>query len=998
MRQDLPYAATLAANLYHHLSNNKKVAGAVVADDKTATIINDALKLLEIKSFVLPDIKARYGEDLRSYSEELLELNEVLSDYYKNGGFLIAPAATISKFLPAKSLYDSLTINFGDQLDLNNIKEKLIGWGYEIVDVVEQKGEASFRGEVIDIYGVGMEDPIRILLDLDLIESIRLFDPATQKSEQSEHESVTIYPALFALDSDTQERLSDLVVGSDFDSFFKDAKSLGFWFIKDIGKGENLLANGEFIRCGELDLDEIYSDPIGLIDKKFFEELKELPIVESVKALKVANPLDLINFHSDKQITIALNSDAQMRANGLDLASKKYRLLYTDAALSLLTQSDLIVSLNKTFTTKKKRKRKPKIMLDELSVGDFVVHENYGVGRFSGLEQVSLLGGAKDFVVINYAGEDKLLIPVENLYLIDRYIADGLPVVDKLGKGSFTKLKEGAKAHLYEIASEIVKRAAEREVVESAVIELDQNTLESFQNGAGFDYTPDQARAINEIFNDLASGKVMDRLLSGDVGFGKTEVAMNAIFATVKSGLQAALIVPTTLLSNQHYQSLKERFLPYNITVGRLDRYTTPNQKKTLLAGLKDGSIPVVVGTHALLGTEIKNLALMVVDEEHKFGVKQKEALKDKAKNLHLLSMSATPIPRSLNMALSQIKGFSEILTPPKEREAVRTVVKESDPKVIKEAILRELRRGGQCFYVFNSIAEIECKKDELLEILPELKILILHSKVSSTVTEQELIAFVEGRYNLLLSTTIIESGIHMPNVNTIIIDGADRFGIADLHQLRGRVGRSSRTGYCYFLVEAKESLTDDAKKRLIALENNSHLGSGTALAFHDLEIRGGGNILGASQSGHIKHIGYSLYLKMLEDALAELNNAPTTRHDKPVDLRLSVKAFIDEATVSEERLRLELYRRFANTKTVAEVYELEEEMIDRFGTIGANTRSFIDLMAIKILAQERGIAIVQSYEMSVTFTLADGTKTTINSPSKDDDDIIKTALKWLKS
>lgn len=991
MSKELPKAASNAAFLYSYLLDHTKTNGVIVETSKDAIFAHEAIKLLGFEGFVLPDIRANFGDDLRSFSQEILELNESLSQFYRSTNkkkFLISPVATITKYLPKKELFATHTISFADQVDQHALKEKLISWGYQLVDVTEQKGEVSFRGEVIDIFGVGMNEAVRILLDADQVESIREYDLATQKSSKIELEKIEILPALFALESDKKELLEELVSSSDFDSFFKDIASLGFWHLHDLGLATNLLTELNFCRF-ECEFDEF------LVDKSSYENIPVVKELPSTKAINISNPQTLIEFHKDKKITIALASDAQMRAFGLNLAGD-YELFYTDSALSLISGNRLIISLNK-LNIRKKRRKNPKILLDELSVGDLVVHENYGVGRFSGLEQVAMLGGAKDFVVINYAGEDKLLIPVENIYLIDRFVGDSLPMLDRLGKGSFLKLKESAKKDLYEIAGEIVKRAAERQTTESSIIEIDRGALEEFQNRAGFDYTADQQRAVETILTELASGQMMDRLLSADVGFGKTEVAMNAIFATVRSGFQAALIVPTTLLSNQHYQTLRERFREYEFKIAKLDRFTSANEKKSVIAGLKDGTISVVVGTHALFAAEFASLALMVVDEEHKFGVKQKEQLKDKSKDLHLLSMSATPIPRSLNMALSQIKGFSEILTPPEEREAVRTMVKESDDAVIKEAITRELRRGGQIFYVFNRIAGIEAKKDDLEALMPNLKILVLHSKVASEITEKELVRFSEGKYDLLLSTTIIESGIHMPSVNTIIVDGADRFGIADLHQLRGRVGRSFRQGYCYFLVEAKEALTDDAKKRLIALENNSHLGSGTALAFHDLEIRGGGNILGADQSGHIKQIGYSLYLKMLEDALNDLQGNKKPRIETPVDLRLAVKAYIDEETVEEERLRLELYRRFAQTTTLAEVYELENEMIDRFGTIGAFTRNFIDLMAIKIMAVEKGFAVVQSYETNISFTKTSGEKTTITSPSKDDDDVIKTTSEWLK-
>ncbi len=519
-----------------------------------------------------------------------------------------------------------------------------------------------------------------------------------------------------------------------------------------------------------------------------------------------------------------------------------------------------------------------------------------------------------------------------------------------------------------------------------------------FMSEAGFVHTEDQERAINDMLDDMSSGKMMDRLLSADVGFGKTEVAMNGMFIAVKNGYQAMMIAPTTLLSSQHFKSLKERFFAHGIKVGKLDRFSTAKEKKGTLEALADGRLDVVVGTHALLKAKFKNLALVIIDEEHKFGVKQKEALKEIAIDVHLLSMSATPIPRSLNLAMSDVKSFSEILTPPTERQGVRTFVKSYDDKVIKEAILREMRRGGQIFYVFNSIAGIEAKKKVLLEILPKLRIAILHSKISAKETEDEMMLFEDGEYDVLLSTSIVESGIHMPHANTMIVDGADNFGIADLHQLRGRVGRGGKEGYCYFMVIDKERLTDNAKRRLLALESHSDLGSGAVLAFHDLEIRGGGNIIGEAQSGHIKQIGYSLYLRMLEDAIKELSG-----QDKEVaqniDMKLSVDAYLNEELIEEDRLRLELYRRLSLCESTGEVYEIESEIADRFGKLDTVTRQFIDVIVMKVLAREKSISKVSSYGENVFIEFIEEGKerVVLKSRSKDDDDIIATAMGYLK-
>ncbi|MDR0664944.1 MAG: DEAD/DEAH box helicase [Helicobacteraceae bacterium] len=1001
MHKPLPRAAHTAASLFSFLKTRPNFGGAIVNDDKSAYWCADALKLLGREVFVLPDLRANFGDDLRSYQGELIAFSEALGGFYaskNNDKFLIAPIAAIVKPLPAPTLFGSATLNFGDEIDIAKLRQKLIDWGYDIVDTVEQKGEASFRGEAIDIFCASYENAIRILLDRTQIESIRRIDIVTQKSEKNELESVVIRPALFAIEGDTSRKLNELIKNDESDAFIKDIIGVGLWKLPALGLCVDFAEIADFCVAENIDdeLDEIYINPDNLPPRERIEKLKKAPEIGNYKALRADDPKTLIAFHKNKRSIVALRYETQLKALGID--AKEATLFFTDSALSLIGANELIVSLNKPSWQKKRRKN-PTLFLDSLSVGDLVVHENYGVGRFLGLEQVNLLGGARDFAAIAYAGDDKLLLPVENLYLIDRFVAQSgaAPILDRLGKGGFARIKEGARAKLYEIANEIIRRAATREVIDAPIIEIDEGAIERFQNDAGFDYTADQARSIEEIFSDLKSGRPMDRLLSGDVGFGKTEAAMNAILATYQAGFQAAMIVPTTLLSHQHHESLKSRFAPQGIEVYRLDRFVDAKEKKEILAGLKSGAIGVVVGTHALLSAEFNRLALMVIDEEHKFGVKQKEALKDKSAHIHLLSMSATPIPRSLNMALSQIKQMSSILTPPLDREDVRTIVKNYDEKVVKEAILREIKRGGQVFYIFNRIAGIEGKKRALLEILPNLKILVLHSKVAEEVTENELLRFEKGEYDALLCTTIVESGIHLPNANTIIIDGADRFGVADLHQLRGRVGRSRRQGYCYFLIEDEESLTSEAKKRLLALENASYLGSGSALAFHDLEIRGGGNILGADQSGHIKQIGYGLYLKMLEEALSDLNGVKK-ESKKNAEIRLTIKAYISKELVEQERLRLDLYRRFAQADTIEAVYELGGEIADRFGAADAPTRRFIDLMAIKTLAAKRGVSVVQNYRHTIAFTFLDGAKQTFLAPSADDDDIIAAAINRLRS
>lgn len=986
------------ARWYEYIKNNPKALPEILLceDAKEASELSDVSTFLEIPHIVLPDFRATYMDDLRPFSEELFALFAALRTYYhaSKKPLIIAPLKTLLFPLPNASLLQSETIEFASRIDLGSFKQKLLHWGYTFVDMVEMEGEVSHRGDILDIYVPNQSNPYRISLFDDEVEEIKAFDVETQRTDKEELASIEVTSAFFSLDEQQHKDFEKAIALAQSDSFVKDIASLGFWVLNE--HGVDLCEGKKLKRIREMKsvLDEAYGLNQPVLPRARLEA-DILPESEKYTPLGGGNFETLRSVHKNKKFILIAASDTQLKASGI-FELKGISVKTSGIVLNLIGPDEIILSLNRH--EKKRRRRRTSILLDDLKVGDYVVHEEYGVGIFVGIEQAEILGGIKDLVVIKYMGDDKLLLPVENLDAIDRYIASGsLPVLDRLGKGSFGKLKESVKARLFEIASEIVGIAASRALIKASVINVDAGELRRFQDAAGFDYTPDQASAISSIVRDLSSGHIMDRLLSGDVGFGKTEVAMNAIFTAAKGGFQSLLVVPTTLLSSQHFQSLKTRLAPFGLRVAKLDRFVSTKEKNATLRALGAGELDCVVGTHALFGVSCKKLGIVIIDEEHKFGVKQKEKLKSLYENVHLLSMSATPIPRSLNQALSSIKTMSELLTPPSERLGVRTFVKNYDEKLIKEVILRELRRGGQVFYVHNSIDSMNIKSGELKAILPDLRILILHSQISATQTEEELAKFADRQYDVLLATSIIESGIHMPTVNTMIIDGADRFGMADLHQLRGRVGRGHIEGYAYFIVDDKENLTEEAKKRLVALESNSFLGSGSMLAYHDLEIRGGGNLVGDAQSGHIKNIGYALYLRMLEDAIKLLTNQTTAVRAK-VDIKLTVSAFISDEIVSEDRMRLELYRRLSQCESPSEIYEIEEEVGDRFGKPDTPTKQFFEIMVIKLLCIEKKIKMVSNYNQNITIEYQNGTKETLQSKSKDDDDLIGTVLHYLRT
>ncbi|GAA9501649.1 transcription-repair coupling factor [Helicobacter pylori] len=826
------------------------------------------------KAILFPEFRAKKNDDLRSFFEEFLQLLGGLREFYqalenKQEAIIIAPISALLHPLPKKELLESFKITLLEKYNLKDLKDKLFYYGYEILDLVEVEGEASFRGDIVDIYAPNSKAYRLSFFDTEC-ESIKEFDPTTQMSLKEDLLEVEIPPTLFSLNEQSYKDLKTKVEQSPLNSFSKDLTSFGLWFL---GEKANDLLHAYKSVISPKALEEIQElTSLNELDGERFKFLKVLENPQGYEDLEIhAHALEsFIALHSNRKITL-LAPNKTILDNAISTLEKSHiECVIAPFVLNFKTPDGIFISLN-SFERKKKR-QKSKLALNELNAGEWVVHDDYGVGVFSQLVQHSVLGSKRDFLEIAYWGEDKLLLPVENLHLIARYVAqsDSVPTKDRLGKGSFLKLKAKVKTKLLEIASKIIELAAERNLILGKKMDTHLAELEVFKSHAGFEYTSDQEKAIAEISKDLSSKRVMDRLLSGDVGFGKTEVAMHAIFCAFLNGFQSALVVPTTLLAHQHFETLRARFENFGVKVARLDRYAS--EKNKLLKAVELGLVDVLVGTHAILGAKFKNLGLVVVDEEHKFGVKQKEALKELSKSVHFLSMSATPIPRTLNMALSQIKGISSLKIPPTDRKPSRTFLKEKNDELLKEIIHRELRRNGQIFYIHNHIASISKVKTKLEDLIPKLKIAILHSQINAHESEEIMLEFAKGNYQVLLCTSIVESGIHLPNANTIIIDNAQNFGLADLHQLRGRVGRGKKEGFCYFLIEDQKSLNEQALKRLLALEKNSYLGSGESIAYHDLEIRGGGNLLGQDQSGHIKNIGYALYTRMLEDAIYELS------------------------------------------------------------------------------------------------------------------------------
>ena len=637
---------------------------------------------------------------------------------------------------------------------------------------------------------------------------------------------------------------------------------------------------------------------------------------------------------------------------------------FANDEMELLTEQDILG--DRLVRRKKKRKDADAFLaeLQALSVGDLIVHTEHGIGKYLGLEPIPVGKSKHDCVQLEYKGGDKLFIPVENIDVLSRYgSSEEAVMLDRLGGEAWQKRRARLKERIREIAGELMQVAAQRALKKAPVLEVEDGSYNQFLDRFPWEETDDQERAIEDVLRDLESGKPMDRLVCGDVGFGKTEVALRAAFVAAMNGQQVAVVAPTTLLARQHFENFSNRFKGFPLKVGRLSRLVSPKEMKETREGLESGQVDIVVGTHAILSkqTKFKELGLVIVDEEQRFGVTHKEKLKQLRADVHMLTLTATPIPRTLQMAMTGLRELSTIQTPPVDRLAVRTYVMEWDDMVMREALLREHHRGGQSFIVVPRISDMEQISDWLHENVPEVKFVAAHGQMSAGEIEERMSAFYEGKYEVLLATTIVESGLDLPSANTIIIHRADIFGLAQLYQLRGRVGRSKLRAYAYLTYGADTQLSEVAEKRLKVLGDLDSLGAGFQLASHDLDIRGAGNLLGDEQSGHIREVGFELYQSMLEDAIlaAKAGDMGLEAKSERVSPQITVDApiMIPEDYVPDLAVRMALYRRLNDAADKAEIEALAAEMIDRFGDLPAATANLVRLIEIKHQAIEANIA-----------------------------------------
>jgi transcription-repair coupling factor (superfamily II helicase) len=1055
---NLPGAA-LSLAIAEAASQAKRFTLLLTADSQSAERLKEEL------AFFAPTLPVLHFPDWETLPYDVFSphqdiISQRIASLYRlpdiQHGVLVVPINTaLHRLAPTHFLLGrSLVLDVGQKLIVDEMRVRLEAAGYRRVETVYEHGEFAVRGALLDLFPMGSEVPYRIDLFDDEIETLRTFDPETQRSVDKV-DSIRLLPAReFPLDKKTigdfrgrfRERFDvdfrrcpiyqDLTTGITpsgieyyLPLFFDETATL-FDYLPQDTQVFSLPGVEQAAEQFWHDVRNRYEDrrvdperpilaPVELFlpVEDCFARLKVWPRVtvsqEDVKpgvgrerftaqplpdlALqsKAAEPLAALRrFIEDYPGRILFGAESAGRREVLlellarlklkpqeiggwsEFVNGTTRLAICIAPLDegLLLDDLALIPESPLFGQRvMQRRRREKTRdsgenvikhLTELREGAPVVHLDHGVGRYLGLMTLDFDGQPNEFLTLQYADDAKLYVPVSSLHLIARYTGsdDALAPLHRLGSETWQKAKRKAAEQVRDVAAELLDIYARRAARKGFAFKDPQADYETFSAAFPFEETVDQQTAIDAVRADMLSGQPMDRLICGDVGFGKTEVAMRAAFIAVHSGKQVAVLVPTTLLAEQHYNSFRDRFAEWPVTVEVMSRFKSAKDVESATQQLADGKLDIVIGTHKLLQDDVKfnNLGLVIIDEEHRFGVRQKEKLKALRSEVDVLTLTATPIPRTLNMAVAGMRDLSIIATPPARRLSVRTFVMERQPAVIKEALLRELLRGGQVYYLHNDVKTIEKCATELAELVPEARIGIGHGQLRERELEQVMSDFYHKRFNVLVASTIIETGIDVPSANTILIERADKFGLAQLHQLRGRVGRSHHQAYAYLLTPTRKSMTDDAQKRLEAIANAQDLGAGFVLATHDLEIRGAGELLGEGQSGQIQAVGFTLYMEMLERAVKAIQKGEQPNLDQPLasgaEINLRVPALIPEDYLPDVHARLILYKRIASAEDEDALKELQVEMIDRFGLLPEPTKHLVRLTLLKLKAEQLGI------------------------------------------
>lgn len=888
---------------------------------------------------------------------------------------------------PQYVISQSIHLEVSQSVERNELLEALVKIGYERVDQVEQRGHFSVRGDIFDIFPVNSDDPIRIEFFGDEIDTMRHFSVDTQRSIET-IDAYTVTPFFLTNDEADSTLLSyakeGLII---YDEPVRIQESLKKFLKEDASHRKQHCEWSKLQRSVDAEIQVAFTFmqqrsiglagfyPIGIQGKTMTSFERQIPLLmdEIKQWQKLGNQVVLVinNLQRREGIEKALHGDgiAYKLCESWNFEPDTVHLmqgLLTDGFELPHSRLVVVVEGNIYGQQKRKLRNKPKKgqeinYFTDLSIGDYVVHSMHGIGKYVGLKTIETEGIHRDYIEIAYAGTDRLYLPASNLDQLQKYIGNegDVPRIHKMGGSDWRKAVTKAQKSIDDLADKLVELYAKREITEGFAFLPDQPWQQEFEDAFPYEETDDQLQATREIKESMERPTPMDRLLAGDVGFGKTEVAMRAIFKAVVSGKQVAVLVPTTVLAQQHYQTFLSRFNPFGVKVDVLNRFRSTAEKKEVLKGVENGSIDILIGTHSLLNKKVKfkDLGFLVVDEEQRFGVAQKEKWKEWANNIDVLTLSATPIPRTLHMSLVGVREMSVISTPPEDRLPVQTYVVEYDMNLIADAIKRELARGGQVYFVYNRVASIKHMGELLEQALPDLRYAIAHGQMTGRQIEEIMTDFYEGHYDVLLSTSIIETGLDIPNANTIIIYDADRLGLSQLYQMRGRVGRSRRRAYAYFMYRPDKMLSEAAEKRLKAIEEFTELGAGFKLAMRDLEIRGAGNLLGSQQHGNIASVGFGMYVSMLEEAIAKAQNKEVVKEvvpDPAIDLEID--AFIDDAYIKDSARKISVYQRMLQIKNKAQLDDMTDELIDRFGTPTDPVDRLLRVAQIKEQARLLGI------------------------------------------
>jgi transcription-repair coupling factor (superfamily II helicase) len=1017
--------------------------------------------------------------DSRTVGERMRILYHLISG--SPGIYVVSAQSLVQKLPPWELFADSVkTITSTAKLDPDILTASLVATGYESSSLVTRVGEFSRRGGILDFFSPLQEHPVRIEFFGDTIESMREFDPDSQRSLMEIREAVVLpvrelivnergieqFKKRFTgaggqgspdagQNNITEEiRQGLLPPGSEFLApFFYDMESL-FRYIPadslfalmepdDIVREIHVL--GRKIEEGRReeadegrmlpDVSSVYLDETG-----FTEGVSRFPsinirllgagegyrmdtksaawlgvrltrpigqephadgrepaegtmagLVEKLRRLREFNRVAIVCSTSEsaarlKNLLMEHGLGAAIGAVVTDQDTGPWPVMVTigrlndgfvwqELGLSLITEEEIFGRKIHRPSASRSKTAPFLSTFKELKPGDFVVHTDYGVGEYQGLTHISLDGFETDFLTLRYEPDAKLYVPLYSLDKVQKYIGveGSSPKLDRLGAPAWTRTKEKVRKDILAMAQELVAIYAAREAMQRAPFSRPDNLYREFEATFPYEETPDQQKAIEDVLADMQRPQPMDRVVCGDVGYGKTEVALRSAFKAVEDGLQAAVLVPTTLLADQHYRTFSQRLSQFSVRVEMLSRFRSKAEQQETLKGLKSGIVDIVIGTHRLLQKDVifKNLGLLVVDEEHKFGVRHKERIKEFKKLVDVLTLTATPIPRTLHMSLAGIRDLSIIQTPPLDRQAIQVVLARFGKRVIREAIMQELARGGQVFFVHNRVQGIERMADFIKNLVPEAQVGIAHGQMNEHEIEDVMSKFIAGTVNVLVTTTIIESGIDIPTANTIIINRADRFGLADLYQIKGRVGRSREKAYAYLLAPADETLTDTARKRLRAIQELSELGAGFRIAAQDLETRGAGNLLGKQQSGHIAAVGIDLYTQMMEETIAQLRGAEISEEpDTLINMRAS--AFLPETYINDVSLRLAAYKDISSAVDELQLRDLSESLRDRYGELPEPVANLLEIMTVKLLARKAGVARIDAGKGSLSITFAE--------------------------